>query len=279
MKENGLDPSRLAGKETLIRRVTFDLTGLPPTVEEVDAFLADTSATAYQKVVERLLNSPHYGERMASEWLDVARYADSHGYQDDGMRSMSPWRDWVIKAFNENLAYDDFILWQIAGDMLPGASKEQILATAFNRNHLQSQEGGIVPEEYRVEYVADRTNTFGKAFLALSTECARCHDHKFDPVTQKEYYQLYAFFNNNNESGMAPFNTEAPPTIILTSEEAETVLKYIREKIDPIEESLDADHYRNGFESWLSKAEKTPDQFTTNKSGMMGLFQLPRRLR
>lgn len=272
MKEKGLKPSEQASKETLIRRVTFDLTGLPPAVEEGDAFLADTSATAYLEVVARLLQSSHHGERMASEWLDVARYADSHGYQDDGMRSMSPWRDWVIRAFNKNLAYDDFILWQIAGDMLPDAGKEQILATAFNRNHLQSQEGGIVPEEYRVEYVADRTNTFGKAFLALSTECARCHDHKFDPVSQKEYYQLYAFFNNNNESGMAPFNTEAPPTIILKSEEAETLLKYIREKIDPIEELLEAEHYRKGFESWLSKAEKTPERFTTNKSGLVGLF-------
>lgn len=272
MMENGLEPSQQATKETLIRRLSFDLTGLPPTVEEVDAFIADSSSTAYQKLVSRLLESPHYGERMASEWLDVARYADSHGYQDDGMRNMWPWRDWVIKSFNQNMPYDKFILWQIAGDMLPDASKEQILATAFNRNHLQSQEGGIVPEEYRVEYVADRTNTFGKAFLALSTECARCHDHKFDPVSQKEYYQLYAFFNNNNESGMAPFNTEAPPTVILSTEETESLLKYIHEKIDPIEESMEAKYYRKSFESWLSKAEKTPEQFTRNNSGLVGLF-------
>lgn len=272
MRETGLSPSEQASKETLIRRVTFDLTGLPPSVDDVDAFLADDSPDAYQKLIKRLLESPHFGERMASEWLDVARYADSHGYQDDGMRNMWPWRDWVIKSFNENMPYDKFILWQIAGDMLPDASKEQKLATGFNRNHLQSQEGGIVDEEYRVEYVADRTNTFGKAFLALSTECARCHDHKYDPVSQKEYYQLYAFFNNSNESGMAPFNVEASPTIILSSEEAETLLKYIHEKIRPIEESLEPGHYSESFESWLSRAEKSPDKFTGNNSSLIGLF-------
>jgi hypothetical protein len=272
MKEKELAPSGKASPETLIRRVSFDLTGLPPTVEEVDAFLSDHSASAYEKLVDRLLESPHYGERMASEWLDVARYADSHGYQDDGMRNMWPWRDWVIKSFNKNMSYDDFILWQIAGDMLPDASKEQKLATGFNRNHLQSQEGGIVPEEYRVEYVADRTNTFGKAFLALSTECARCHDHKYDPISQKEYYQLYAFFNSNNESGMAPFNGEASPTIILSSEKADSILKFIHKKIQPLEESLRSDHYVKSFENWLHHAEKRPDKFTRTNSELMGVF-------
>lgn len=272
MKERGLDPSEEASKETLIRRLSFDLTGLPPAVEEVDAFLADTSGTAYEDLVARLLDSPHYGERMASEWLDVARYADSHGYQDDGMRNISPWRDWVINAFNQNLPYDKFLIWQVAGDMLPNASKEQILATGFNRNHLQSQEGGIVPEEYRVEYVADRTNTFGKAFLALSTECARCHDHKYDPVSQKEYYQLYAFFNNINESGMVPFGTEPSPTLILSTEEADSLLEYIDKKIEPLQQSLQADRYRQNYESWLSEAEKTPDKFRRNNSRLVGLF-------
>lgn len=272
MNEKRLAPSEEASKETLIRRVSFDLTGLPPTVAEVDAFLSDNSADAYEKLVERLLASPHYGERMASEWLDVARYADSHGYQDDGMRNSWPWRDWVIKSFNENLPHDTFLLWQIAGDMLPNASKEQKLATAFNRNHLQSQEGGIVPEEYRVEYVADRTNTFGKAFLALSTECARCHDHKYDPISQKEYYQLYAFFNNNNESGMTPLNGESPPTIILSDKETESILDFLHEKMEPIQESLQPEHYKKGFESWLATAEKNPDKYTTSNTGLLGVF-------
>lgn len=277
MNDKGLAPSEEASKETLIRRVSFDLTGLPPTVAEIDAFLSDNSANAYEKLVERLLASPHYGERMASEWLDVARYADSHGYQDDVMRNSWPWRDWVIKSFNENLPYDTFLLWQIAGDMLPHASKEQKLATAFNRNHPQSQEGGIVLEEYRVEYVADRTNTFGKAFLALSTECARCHDHKFDPVSQKEYYQLYAFFNNNNESGMAPYNGEASPTIILSDKETESIIDFLQEKMEPIQESLQPEHYKKDFESWLATAEKNPDKYTTSKTGLLGVFHFDER--
>ena len=272
LKERGLEPSEEARKETLIRRLSFDLTGLPPGIDEVEAFLADTSGTAYENLVARLLESPHYGERMASEWLDVARYADSHGYQDDGMRNISPWRDWVINAFNKNLPYDKFLTWQLAGDMLPNATTEQILATGFNRNHLQSQEGGIVPEEYRVEYVADRTNTFGKAFLALSTECARCHDHKYDPVSQKEYYQLYSFFNNVNESGMVPFGTEPSPTLILSNEKADSLLEYIDKKIQPVQQSLQADSYRENFGSWLSEAVKTPHEFQKNSSGLVGHF-------
>lgn len=272
MRARDLKPSEEADKETLIRRLSFDLTGLPPGIDEVDAFVRDTSATAYEKLVARLLESPHYGERMASEWLDVARYADSHGYQDDGMRNVSPWRDWVIKSFNMNLPYDKFIIWQLAGDMLPNATKDQIVATAFNRNHLQSQEGGIVPEEYRVEYVADRTNTFGKAFLGLSTECARCHDHKYDPISQREYYELFAFFNNNNESGMVPFGTEPSPTIILSSEEADSLLQYINKKIQPLEQSLNSEHYRKGFESWLSESGTRPGQLKGKDVGLLGRF-------
>ena len=152
---------------------------------------------------------------MAAEWLDVARYADSHGYQDDGMRKMWPWRDWVISAFNRNLRVDSFITWQLAGDLLPEATQEQRLATGFNRNHMQTQEGGVVPEEYRTEYVVDRVNTFGRAFLGLSVECARCHDHKYDPITQKEFYRLYSFFNNNNETGQIPYSGVPSPTVVL----------------------------------------------------------------
>ena len=193
--------------------MSIDLTGLPPTVAEVDAFLADRSADAFEKVVDRLLASPAFGERMATDWLDIARYADSHGYQDDGMRQMSPWRDWVIEAFNRNMPVDEFITWQLAGDLLPNPTPEQRLATAFNRNHMQSQEGGIVSEEYRVEYVADRVNTFGSAFLGLTLQCARCHDHKYDPILQKDYFKLFAFFNNVNETGQIPYSGMPSPTV------------------------------------------------------------------
>jgi hypothetical protein len=262
MAENGLKPSEIADKEILIRRVSFDLTGLPPSVEEVDEFLKDKSLNAYEKLVDRLLESPHYGERMASEWLDVARYADSHGYQDDGMRNMWPWRDWVIESFNKNQPYDEFILWQIAGDMLPDATEEQKLATGFNRNHLQSQEGGIVGEEYRVEYVADRTATLGKGVLALSTECARCHDHKYDPISQKEYYQLYAFFNSVNETGQSPYMGEASPTVIMTDEKVVKLLSYVRENIQQQQPKIarDREEYRQGFQQWLTRVKEGSGQ-------------------
>jgi len=166
----------------------------------VDAFLADRSPQAYEKVVDRLLASPRYGERMAWEWLDAARYADTNGYQGDSTRTMWPWRDWVIHAFNENYPYDQFVTWQLAGDLIPNPTKEQLLATGFNRNHKITQEGGVIDEEYRMEYVTDRTNTFGKAFLALTFECAKCHDHKYDPLKQEEYYWMFAFINNDNEA-------------------------------------------------------------------------------
>ena len=257
LQQKDFSPSDRASKEKLIRRVTFDLTGLPPTVAEVDQFLADTATDAYEKLVDRLLSSPHYGERMATEWLDVARYADSHGYQDDGMRNMWPWRDWVIRSFNKNMPYDQFITWQLAGDMLPNATQEQKLASGFNRNHLQSQEGGIVSEEYRVEYVADRANTLGKAFLGLTVECARCHDHKYDPISQKEYYSLYAFFNSINETGQIPYMGEASPTVILTDDEASQQLAFLQEKISEQQEKIDPQRpeYQSEFSQWLEKAE------------------------
>ncbi|WPP49568.1 DUF1553 domain-containing protein [Catalinimonas niigatensis] len=261
MESQQWQPALQAEKTTLLRRLSFDLTGLPPTVEELEDFLKNESPHAYEQAVDKLLDSERYGERMASEWLDVARYADSHGYQDDGMRNMWPWRDWVIQAFNKNLPYDDFILWQLAGDMLPNPGEEQILATGFNRNHLQSQEGGIVDEEYRVEYVADRTNTLGKAFLGLTLECARCHDHKYDPVSQKEYYEMFAFFNNVNEAGQIPYMGEASPTLILTSEEAEEQLAFIEEKIVDLEKKVAPNHekHQQAFEQWKNALPEQPN--------------------
>ena len=203
LEDQGLQPAPEAADETLIRRVTLDLTGLPPTPAELDAFLGDESLDAYEKVVDRLLQSPHYGERMAREWLDAARYADTHGYQTDGDRDMWRWRDWVIEAFNRNLPFDRFTIEQLAGDLLLEATVNQRIATGFNRNHRSNSEGGVVPEEYLVEYAVDRLDTTATVWLGLTLGCARCHDHKYDPISQKEFYQVFAYFNNVPERGIA----------------------------------------------------------------------------
>ncbi len=209
----GLAHQPEADRSTLIRRASFDITGLPPTPAEVDAFVADSSPDAYEKLLDRLLASPRYGERMAADWMDLARYSDSFGFQVDRPRpDMWPWRDWVIKAFNENLPWDQFTLWQVAGDLLPNPTREQVLATAFNRLHQQESEGGSVEEEYRVNYVNDRVTTFGTAFLGLTLECCRCHDHKFDPISQKDFYALFAFFDDIDEAGLYSYFTPAVPT-------------------------------------------------------------------
>ena len=230
LQEMNLEPSKEADKERLIRRVRFDLTGLPPTVKQVDAFLADDSPQAYEKVVDECLASTAYGERWANYWLDVSRYGDSHGYQDDLPRVMWPWRDWVIHAFNKNLPYDQFVTWQLAGDLLPSATLEQILATGFNRNHKITQEGGAIPEEYRTEYVVDRTNTFGKAFLGITVECSRCHDHKYDPISQKDFYSMYSFFNQANEKGLINYGEFPKPNIGITQTEVNSILAFVNKK-------------------------------------------------
>lgn len=205
-------PNGMETPERLLRRVTFDLTGLPPALPDVDKFLNDTSPNAFEKVVDRLLASDHFGERMTADWLDVARYSDTYGYQVDRDRFVWPWRDWVINAFNSNMPYDRFITEQLAGDLLPNPTRDQILATTFNRLHPQKVEGGSVPEEFRVEYVADRSQTVSTAFLGLTMECCRCHDHKYDPLSQREYYQLYSFFNNIDEAGLYSYFTSSVPT-------------------------------------------------------------------
>lgn len=234
----GLSPAVRASKEKQMRRVTFDLTGLPPTLKEIDAFVADNSATAYENLVDRLLASPRFGERMASDWLDVARYSDTYGYQVDRDRYVWPWRDWVVRAFNQNMPYDQFVTEQLAGDLLPNPTDDQILATTFNRLHPQKVEGGSVEEEFRVEYVADRTQTMGTAFLGLTVECARCHDHKYDPLSQKEYYQLFAFFNNIDEAGLYSFfDPQAVPTpsLLLMDHERKTRLAKLRDEMTELE--------------------------------------------
>jgi hypothetical protein len=201
LEHEGIAPNTEADRVTLARRVALDLTGLPPSPADVDAFLADQSRDAYETYVDRMLSSPHFGERMAIEWLDAARYADSHGYQTDSSRSNWPWRDWVISAFNRNLPFNQFTVEQLAGDMLESPSRDQIVATGFNRNHRINGEGGIIAEEWRVETVIDRVETTGQTWLGLTVGCARCHDHKYDPLTQREFYALFSLFNNVPESG------------------------------------------------------------------------------
>lgn len=241
----GLSPSQEAPRNTLIRRLALDLTGLPPDWEMVERFRQDTSPDAYEKIVDELLHSDAYAERMALDWLDVARYADSHGLHADGIRMMWPWRDWVINAFQTNMPYDRFIQWQIAGDMMPEKKKEQVLATAFNRNHQMTAEGGIIDEEYRLEYVFDRSETTAKAFLGLTLECAKCHDHKFDPLSQKDYFSLAAFYNNVDEVGMTGDDKNAGPMMLFTDEKTDAEIARIKEEIDRLEGKL-ADSYRDG---------------------------------
>jgi hypothetical protein len=260
LEKEGLRPAPEAPRTAWLRRVTLDLTGLPPTLVETDAFLADQSANAYEKVVDRLLSSPRYGERMASAWLDLARYADTHGYQMDRYRAMWPWRDWVIGAFNRNLPYDQFVTWQLAGDLLPNATKEQRLATAFNRLHMQNEEGGVVEEEFRVAYVVDRVNTFGTAFLGLTFDCTRCHDHKYDPLTQKDYYSLFAFFQNIDESGQTSYFTSSMPvpTLLLSDDATDAKLAALRRQIQAKEKQLEQEcaKAQPAFAAWLRNRPK-----------------------
>ena len=255
LEAEGLAPSPEADKELLLRRLSLDLTGLPPNIEEMDQFLRDDAPDAYEKQVDRLLNTPQYGEKMAVDWLDLARFADSHGYTVDRLRDMSPYRDWVIQAFNKNYSYDKFIQWQLAGDMMPNATTEMKLATAFNRNHAQNMEGGIIDEEFQTEYVIDRTNTLGEAFLGLSVNCARCHDHKYDPISQKNYYELFGFFNNIPEAGQISWDDAMPgPTLMLPTEQQEKILAFISRQVEEKEARL-VDVERDAasaFDAWYA---------------------------
>ena len=216
LEDRGIQPSREADRNTLIRRVSLDLIGLPPTPEEVDRFLADSRPGTYERLVDRLLASPHYGEKWARHWLDLARYADSDGYEKDLPRPHAwRWRDWVIHALNSNMPFDQFTIEQLAGDLLPHVAVDQKIATGFNRNTLTNREGGIDKEEFRVEQVLDRTNTLGTVWLGSTVGCARCHDHKYDPISQKEYYQLYAFFDSALEINLeAPLHGEMGPYLL-----------------------------------------------------------------
>jgi hypothetical protein len=264
LEAEGISPAAETERERWLRRVTFDLTGLPPTLAELTAFTSDQELGAFERVVDRLLASPRYGERMAADWLDIARYADTHGYQMDRPRAMWPYRDWVIQAFNRNLPYDQFITEQIAGDLLPNATREQRLATAFNRLHAQNEEGGIVDEEYRMSYVNDRVVTFGTAVLGLTMDCTRCHDHKFDPLTQRDFYSLSAFFQNIDEAGAITyknFSDIMPPPVLklpdaATEEKLEDYLRQIASteaKVAQVEEKSES-----AFKRWLQERKGSP---------------------
>jgi len=263
-KEAGLSPASETSKERLIRRLSFDLTGLPPSLAEIDEFLNDKQPGAVERVIDRLLKNSAYGERMATDWLDAARYSDTYGYQVDRDRFVWPWRDWVVRDFNQNMSYDQFVTEQLAGDLLPDATDDQILATTFNRLHPQKVEGGSVPEEFRIEYVADRTQTFATAFLGLTMECCRCHDHKYDPLPQKEYYQLSAFFDNIAEAGLYSYFTPSvpTPTLVMADEATKAKIAEAEQDVEHADAALkalaDSEKTRGAFKAWLD-SEPNPE--------------------
>jgi mono/diheme cytochrome c family protein len=257
LKREGLEPSPEADRVTLLRRVTLDLTGLPPTPAEVDAFLAAASPDAYEKKVDELLASPHYGERLALFWLDLARYADTHGYHIDSHRDMWPWRDWVISAFNRNLPFDRFTIEQLAGDLMPEATQEQKIATGFNRNHVINYEGGAIPEEYQVEYVVDRVETTSTVWMGLTMGCARCHDHKYDPVKQKDFYRFFAFFNNVPEKGLDGQTGNAAPVLALPTHEQKRQRGELDARISALQAALPEAEVVARQDEWQRNALET----------------------
>ncbi len=231
LKQKGLKANPVAENAILIKRLSQDLTGLPPGIDLLNHYKPQKIEEFYEVLVDKLLDSPAYGEKMAALWMDIARYADSYGYQDDNIRTQWPYRDWVIHAFNKNLPYDKFITWQLAGDLVPEKNKETILATAFNRNHKYTEEGGVIEEEYRIEYILDKTNTYSKGILGLTAECAQCHDHKYDPVSQKNYFELFAFFNNTPEKGyegdVMQSKPAKTPILWIDTEDTADILNFI----------------------------------------------------
>ena len=276
LESAGLQPSPEADRRTLIRRVTLDLTGLPPKLDEVEAFVADQSADAWERVVDRLLASPAYGEHMAVAWLDAARYADTSGYQNDGPRSMWRWRDWVIEAFNRNLSFDQFTVEQIAGDLLENPTLEQRIATGFNRNHRGNAEGGIIPEEYQVEYVADRVDTTFAVWQGLTMGCARCHDHKYDPLSQREYYQVFAWFNNLPESGRAIKEGNSPPFIKAPLPAQQQQLRELEQQVAQAELRIRAlrPELSGEVEKWSATAEASRESDWTPTAGLQQVYPL-----
>lgn len=272
LTEKSLAFSHEATPETWLRRVSFDLIGLPPTLEELDLFLSDLKSSgeaAYARQVDRLLSSPHFGERLAADWMDASRYADTHGFNNDSTRTMWRWRDWVIDAFNQNMPYDQFINEQLAGDLLPNPTLEQRIATGFSRNHGINSEGGIIDEEYRVEYVADRVRTVGMVWMGLTTECARCHDHKYDPFTQEDYYRLFAFFNNVNELGEDGRVANAVPMIASPTWEQQ-------QELDQLEDAFaEANRARESYLENQTLSENAPKLAQERRTSLQSLLPTP----
>ena len=268
LRSRELTPSPRAERHTLIRRLSLDLTGFPPTPREVEDFLNDTSPKAWEHAVDRMLAKRRFGEHMAWWWLDAARYADSDGYESDPLRTMWPWRDWVVEAFNANMSYDQFIIEQLAGDLVEGSNLRTKLASGFNRNHRLNNEGGILPEEWLVEYVCDRTETTATVFMGLTWGCARCHDHKFDPITQADYYSLFAFFNNVPEKGSARGSSTAEPMIHVSRLEHLSEFEQLAEKLAPTDAQLakleKSKPFLKRFQEWLKLVEN--DQSSLPKS-------------
>jgi len=254
LEKEGLKPSPEADRTTLIRRLTLDLTGLPPTIAEVQAFVNDKSPDAYNKVVDRLLASTHYGERMAMQWLDLSRYADTHGYHIDSHRDMWPWRDWVIQAFNKNMPFDKFAVEQLAGDLLPNATREQKLASGFNRNHMINYEGGAIADEYLVEYNVDRVEATSTVFMGMTMGCARCHDHKYDPISQRDFYRFFAFFHSIDEKGLDGRDGNAKPMLPLPDAVQESRMKEMEQAIESRAKLLPEKELEAAVNEWASKA-------------------------
>ncbi len=276
LESEGLAPSPEADKNTLVRRVSFDLTGLPPTPEQVAAFVNDDSEEAYEKVVDSLLESEHYGERMAIEWLDLARYADTQGYHIDNLREMWPWRDWVIRSFNDNKPFDQFTIEQIAGDLLPNSTLDQKIATGFSRNHMINAEGGAIAAEYHTEYVIDRVETTSTVWLGLTMGCARCHDHKYDPLRQKEFYEFFAFFNTIPDRGLDGAAGNAKPIVRMPTREQKSRMDEIAEIIEAIDKKIG----NETVDAWVDEWKKTalPEVPTANTEGLAGHYELNKGL-
>ncbi|MEM7654855.1 MAG: DUF1553 domain-containing protein [Bacteroidota bacterium] len=277
LDSQGLSPSPEADRAILLRRLSLDLTGLPPSLAETRTFVSDSSPNAYEQQVDRLLASVHYGEKMATDWMDLARYADTYGYQVDRYRDMSPWRDWVISAFNQNMPYDQFVSWQLAGDLMPNPSREQRLATGFNRLHPQNMEGGIVDEEFRVEYVSDRVAVLGDGLMGMTLSCARCHDHKYDPISQREYYELFSYFNNQNETGQISWDKGVPvPAMALPTSRQERIINRLQQVertqlafLDSVSQSEKAN-----IQTWVASQSGQSFASRSLPSGKVGHYRL-----
>lgn len=264
LKSAGLSPNQEADRERLIRRVTYDLTGLPPTINQINAFVNDPSSDAYEKVVDRLLASQAYGERMTLSWLDAARYGDTSVFHADGRRDMWAWRNWVIDAYNNNMPFDQFTIKQLAGDLIPNGTWQDKVASGFNRNHGTTDEGGAIAEEYRVEYVVDRVKTTSTIWLGLTMECAQCHSHKYDPISQKEYYQFYAFFNQTADPGMQTRNGNQTPIVNVPNEANVPLAEKAKAELEGLKKKL-ADHEKTSekaFQEWLDAAAKSSSEAT-----------------